>query len=503
MNVLKSLFSCLLVGALTLAANQVPAQGNLLLEAFNLDSVTDLPKLTEAPATEEPGEESSALQSSISLYEQAIDLTELQEGPFSFELAEQQQSLGELYQDLGQHAEAIAQFEAAQYILRINSGLFSLDQEALLLNMMESYTAMGNTQQAASLQEYRYYLYQKNYARDDPEFIEASLAMVDWYLQSYRRDPENLSGLTSNGDRSAPSLRNYLAAFDTSGRRFYFLPRSDFGRMDLAVACVYDSFSIMTNTPTLELDTDPGFNRAQDIIAFIHPLNNEQLSPEVRQRLLMTQADIAYQSKSQLEFVHRQVTSNPYSPFNCSSSYFNSRRGQEYGLGRDALEANIAMQRADNSADVSDIASAQLQLADYHLAFGYTARAHDLYLDVFQQLQAANLDAAEIDALMNPSQTVFIPGFADQPYSAGAWDYSLSDDIPYEGYIDVELERNDRGEFRTYTLISSSGNPSDEVLSILVRLLQSTNSRPTLSDGVPVDSEQVNLRYYYSRQTQQ
>ena len=503
MSPLKSLPSCLLAGFLSLAASQVPAQGNLLLQPFMVDAGAELPELTDAVNTGDTDEETSPLSSSISLYQQAIELTKLQEGPFSFELAEQQQALGELYQDLGQHEEAIALFEEAQYILRINNGLFSLDQEALLLDMMESYTAMGNPQQAASLQEYRYYLYQKNYAPEDPEFIEASLAMVDWYLQSYRRDPENLSGLTSNGNRSVPSIRNNLAVYDRTFRRFYFLPRSDFRGMDLAVACLYDSFSIMSTNPTLNLDTDPGFSRAQDIIAFIDPINNERLDPVTRQRLLMTQADIAYQAKTQLEFIHSQVTTNPFSPFNCSSSYFNALRGQEFGRGREALEANIALLSADPSLDPLDLAKAQLQLADYQLAFGNTARAHDLYLSVYQQLQTANLDEAAIDTLMNPAQPVFIPGFADQPYSAGAWGYSLNDDIPFDGYIDVELNRNDRGEFSSFTLVQSRGDPSDEVLGILIRLLKSTNSRPTLSDGVPLESEQMNLRYYFSRQAQQ
>ncbi len=327
--------------------------------------------------------------------------------------------------------------------------------------------------------------------------------MVDWYLQNYQRDPEDLSAFTSDGSRSPPSLNNNIALFDRTLRRFYFVPRASMNGFDIAIACLYDSFSYMNSNPTMDMETNPNFVRAHEILAFIGPENNSRLSPQMRQRLLMAQADLAYQAKSQLEFLARQVSRNPFSPFNCSTGYFQSLRGQEYGRGRDALEANIAMLNEDPASTAEAIASAKLQLADFHLAFGYAERAHLLYLQVYEQLQADGLDESSIEHIMNPARPLFIPDFANQPYSAGAWGYSLSQDIPYDGYIDAEVTRNARGEITTITLQSSSGSPADETVNKLVRLLSYSSSRPSLDEGVPLDYETLDLRYYYTEQANQ
>ncbi|MAM69844.1 MAG: hypothetical protein CMP91_01695 [Gammaproteobacteria bacterium] len=484
----------LLGGLVISVASQ--AQNGLLLQPYEQDTSrqTEIPESGEADTGQGLGE----TLSSISLFEQAIELAELREGPYSFELAEQYMALGDQYQQLGRHEEAIVQYESAQYILRINNGLFGLDQETLLDKMTRSYVALGDEAMASSMQEYRYYLYQKNYAPESAEFADASLSMVDWYLESYLRDPENLSSFTSNGARSAPSIRNSIALYDTRLRRFYFLPRTQFRGFDLNVACV-DSFNVMTTNPTLELDRSPNFQRAHEIMEFIDPENNPQLGPETRQQLLLRQAEIAYQSKMQLEYIASQVTTNPYSPFNCSTSYFLSLRGQEYGRGRDALESNIAYLSADPESSLEEIAEARLQLADFHLAFGYPGRAEELYYTVYSELSQAGLEAGLIDSIMNPAEPVFIPDFAVQPYSAAAWGYSLNEEIPYEGYIDVGLQRNSRGEFTEVDFQRNTGNVSQQMVEMLLRLLKSVNSRPSLDAGVPVESEQLSLRYYFAR----
>jgi hypothetical protein len=477
------------------------AQQNLLLQLYSQEVDISLPP-SEGDAAGLVEADNPDL-SSLSSYQESIELTQLQQGPYSFELAEELQALGELYQGLSQHSEAIAQFEAAQAILRINNGLFSLDQENLLNNMMQSYIALGNSQQAARLQEYRYFLYQKNYSREDPQFIEASLDMVDWYLQNYQRDPEDLSAFTSDSSRSPPSLNNNIALFDRSLRRFYFIPRANVNGFDIAIACINDSFSYMNSNPTMDMEISPNFVRAHEILEFIGPENNSRLNPQMRQRLLMAQVDLAYQAKSQLEFLTRQVSRNPFSPFNCSTGLFQSLRGQEYGRGRAALEANIALLKADPINTPEVIASAELQLADFHLAFGYDERAHPLYLQVYQQLQTNEVDESSIDRILNQANPLFIPDFSEQPYSAAAWGYSLSQDIPYEGYIDVQVTRNPRGEITTITLQSSSKTPTDETVNKLVRLLSFSSSRPSLYRGIPLEDETLNLRYYYSEQIDQ
>jgi len=161
------------------------------------------------------------------------------------------------------------------------------------------------------------------------------------------------------------------------------------------------------------------------------------------------------------------------------------------------------MLNEDPASTPEDLAIAELQLADFHLAFGYADRAQMLYLEVYERLQTEGLDESSIDRIMNPASPLFIPDFADQPYSAGAWGYSLSQDIPYDGYIDAQVTRNGRGEITTITLQSSSGTPAEDTVNKLVRLLSYSSSRPSLEEGAPLEFETLDLRYYYTEQVKQ
>src|SRR5690606_22875873 len=67
-------------------------------------------------------------RASIAAYEEAVLELEQTSGPFATGLTERLLALGELYERSGDHEAAIATYEKAVHILRVNDGLFTLDQ---------------------------------------------------------------------------------------------------------------------------------------------------------------------------------------------------------------------------------------------------------------------------------------------------------------------------------------------------------------------------------------
>tara|TARA_R110000772_G_scaffold205237_5_gene315498 strand:- start:2087 stop:3592 length:1506 start_codon:yes stop_codon:yes gene_type:complete len=496
---LKNIAALLILALLMTPESQ--AQEMLIFEPFFLNDQSQLPALADQEQTDNISSESAnELRSSLSLYEQSIELTEIQEGTYSFELVEKLSALGDIYQQLGDHAQAITSYESAQYMLRINSGLFSLQQRPLVEKIIASHIATGNTQEARYLQEYLFLLYQKNYSLADPEYLSASLELVDQYLLNYLRQPENLSDLMNNDLVSAPPLQSYRTIFDPFYRYYIFLPRSSFSGFDRAIPCLDSPVSIVSNYPVLRLQNDPQFSKAHDLILSLLESELSDIAPASERSLQQERASIAYLASRQLDFIQTQVSIDPGSRANCSWRFQSALRRQEYSSGLEALEAFALSIQEDPGASLEDSAQAQLYLGDWYLAFNDQPRAQEIYLAVYEQLFAAGLDADAIQALMNPSPLVLIPAFSEQPYAKAAWGFAAQEHPLYDGYIDVFLSRTAAGEFRDINMLttSSEGTP-EENFEKLRRLLKTQSSRPTLRNGVALEQEELRLRYYYKQ----
>ena len=477
------------------------AQQMLIFEPFFLDDPDQLPQIVYADQdTDSSLETYNALRSSLSLYEQAVELTELQEGPYSFELVEQLTALGDIYQQLGEHVQAITTFESAQYMLRINNGLFTLEQRPLVEKIVTSYLAMGEIREAQALQEYLFYLYQKNYAPEDPEYLSASLELVQEYLRNHLRQPENLSGLLNTGDSTAPSLRNYRTVFDPFYQYYIFIPRSNFAGFDLTIPCLGAPTTTISNYTVLRLQNDPQFSKARELLDVRLVSETPFADATTQYRLREEIAAIAYLASKQLDFIQTQVSINPTSRANCSWRYQAALRAQEFARGLEALETVVSSVQADPEASLEAKAEAQLNLADWQLAFNNHSEAANLYKAIFDQLQEAGWSNNAILAFMNSSALVLLPAFGEQPYSKAAWGFSPEEHPSYDGYIDVFMTRNATGEFLNINILTTTTEGTTaETLEKLQSLLETQSSRPTLIDGVPLEKEDLRLRYYYKQ----
>ena len=92
----------------------------------------------------------------------AIDAEQARTSERSPTLVDPLQSLAAVYEDAGNHEAAIATLQQAIWILRVNSGLFSLDQVDAVESLMAVRQANGQHAEAASLQGYLQQLATRN-----------------------------------------------------------------------------------------------------------------------------------------------------------------------------------------------------------------------------------------------------------------------------------------------------------------------------------------------------
>jgi len=111
------------------------------------------------PTPSTPTEE---LAADIAKHLAALDTEEARSGARSPALLEPLQSLAGLYEDAGNHDAAIAALQKAVWILRVNSGLFSLDQLDVVEALLAARRANGQHAEAATLAGYLQQLATRN-----------------------------------------------------------------------------------------------------------------------------------------------------------------------------------------------------------------------------------------------------------------------------------------------------------------------------------------------------
>ncbi|BFM12130.1 hypothetical protein R50072_22830 [Simiduia litorea] len=132
-----------------------------------------------------------AQKSSARNYLNAIEDIESDYGAYDLQLSQHLFSLGEEYQNLGEHEEAIEVFTRAMHVQRINLGLYDMGQVPILENLIESQIALGEWESANERYQYLYWLHRRNYGSDDPRLLPIINKLSNWHLNAYAL---NISG---------------------------------------------------------------------------------------------------------------------------------------------------------------------------------------------------------------------------------------------------------------------------------------------------------------------
>lgn len=117
-------------------------------------------------------------------FEQSIAELERLDGPYATALPEQLLGLGVALQKLDRHEEAIELFKRGAHLARINGGLYTSEQLALIRREIQSHLVLGNFNEVDARQEYLYRVERRSLANTEASAY-ALLEQANWQQQAF------------------------------------------------------------------------------------------------------------------------------------------------------------------------------------------------------------------------------------------------------------------------------------------------------------------------------
>jgi len=126
------------------------------------------------------------LRKTVQQYEISIAELEKSGGAYDDRIGEEKISLGLAYKKLGQYKKAIETFNNSLHISRVNHGLASPDQLAILDLIIETNTARLDWEALEENYQYLYWVNRRIYEEHDPDQLLDSIQRIArWHLNAY------------------------------------------------------------------------------------------------------------------------------------------------------------------------------------------------------------------------------------------------------------------------------------------------------------------------------
>lgn len=335
-----------------------------------------------------------------------IEAEQSRNGPLSADLINPLTSLALLYEEDGNIAVSLAVTERVLQIIRINFGIYSIEQAPMLRRLMRIAEANGD-----SLAAWNY----------EQELLELA-----------RRNPGNLRTvriLRDVGDNRVDLLDRYIAG--------EYPPEIEFGCY-LAGEAIYSFRGCSAGS--LE-------RAARTILAEAHETYLSAIE------ILLEREQYESQELRELEWdiVESGMEHGRYLGGSAGCHRVDERltRLHEY----DVLSEAPLQQRVDSL----------LRTADWKLYCNWNAVAHKAYEAVLDLLAEEGASQADIDRLFSPDVPILLPGFADSPLVTREPHTSAA-------YVDVAFEVTRFGTTRSIDVIEGKKRPgADDVVRVIRR----------------------------------
>jgi hypothetical protein len=396
-----------------------------------------LPDPARARSEPEPQPRSSAAIGERMLrLAESIATEQASEGVFSPGLIYSLVSLAKLYQEVGDHVAAIATLEKARQIVRVTSGLSSLNQAEMTLLEITSLEAMGEL--AAAARERNFLV---DLAREHPTDLrvgaiyavvaDARVAAVERWLAD-KSEPPTIFG-------SDPLDRDSVRSGLTAAQMNYV----DALRATATVGSpggpdIYELESALTRTFYIQ---------AQNRGLFFGP----DVTP--------------YKARKMLD-----------------------------GAGSSSYERRVKYSRLLQRPP-TQIASHLIELGDWHLFFHEDEAGAAAYREARDVLIGADASAEEIDALFTPIAPMLLPAFAPHFIDGSE---ALGYDGYIDALID--LDRYGRSTRVRITAQSGAAQSKVGTAAIAARLkkyVAKSQFRPRFVNGERTEQQLVAMRYYF------
>ena len=378
-----------------------------------------------------PTEELSA---DIAKHLAAVDEEESRTSERSPTLVDPLQSLAALYGDAGNHDAAIATLQRAVWILRVNSGLFSLDQVDVVEALLAARRANGQHTEAASLQGYLQQLATRNPEDVRVAGVIARLADAEmasaWDLIDTPPPPQFSLTLGDGMPRPAalrgPALKALLAA-----RRHY---------AEAILAGTRNGTDSFAELVALE-------DRLIDTLYF------ELAHPKLR-----------YYEEGPTRFTR-----------------FEALASMGVRMLQSKIDDTIKLQQSPIAT-----AKAMIDLGDWYLMFAVNGAALEQYQAAHDLLVSGGVSQSSIDEIVSPEVPPLLPVPLEAP------------DRSHHGYVDAAIEVGPYGTARNVNVLATSPDTPKIIERRLRQYLERSRIRPRFVDGQLPRSDRFAARFYYT-----
>jgi len=527
----SALWLAVLLPGPVFAQNSNMVLGTLIFES------TPIP-VDAAPATQDQGRAEparSATTNNVSVpspgsnagpeaFEEAIQVTLEEQGMYSPLLAEQYETLAGLYFNAGRYPEAIASYEDAMHIHKVNKGLFNLDQADLVRKLIRVHTSLGDFEAVDNHRHYLYYLHSKSLPETDPRLVAEKLDWADWNIEAYvkgYRDSYNNPILLSDSVDPARGVRtmNFEVparppGVDTSSAVSNNSPSTIPVSINVHQL---NSNSVITNAAVTdynlrsipyalsnEITINQRLRDAEDIYEEVLE-DLERQNSAIQDQMAMHEklANIAYLLKMEYQKFER-VQDQGSIAYNRVNQEFTSdsemMTNRLYVRTRNALEDIASEFEGNVQVGAQEKAAAYTTLGDLHLSFNRPKRAFAAYEHAYDLLVAAGDSADVAITRLNPAPDTAVPSYGIHPYSRNFFNIPASTQIPYKGYIDVSYDKDAFGQLNAVKVLQESPGTPALVRSALLDHLRQQTFRPKFDGDSGIDQTGINLRYYYFHQ---
>lgn len=418
-------------------------------------------------ASDAEGQIDTTLAADIARYETSLkELEQATGGAYSMVLPETLMGLGAAYERAGDFPKALTLYERASHIIRVNNGLFSLEQEDVIMRMINNHLARGDVVAADEQQQYLYYLRRKAYPVDSPLLVNAMQDFARWNLQAFNyyfgAQPMTATVNTASTATGEVATAAPVTAVDDTG--------------EFALRHLFNAQVIYQQISNLLLDrfgnTDPRL-----------PDNEKQLA--VTNYLFAT--NVIIRGGGSLD----GVTSGFAGPEI-------SMRRLGYGEGRSSMERRVDYLSKTPGTSAAVLAQARLELVDWMISTHSRSDIQSTFQRAYEDFAASGATPEQVAAMFHPVLPVQLPSVVPLYYTRESFGIPPDVALEYRGFIDMEFGISKIGDSMSPKLLYRTPDTPDDVVEVLTRLIRRAQFRPRLIDGQLIADDRVTLRYYYT-----
>ncbi len=375
-----------------------------------------------------------------SLVEQQALISQLESkhGAYHSSLRQAFQDLGALEKKQGNYLKAIAAYEKALHISKVDTGVHDLAQLELVEILISLYSETRDWSGLGEKLHYLLWIHRRNFDAEDDRLVAMIERVGLWYMQAYR--------------------------FHSGGEAVSYLVKAD------------DLFN-----EAIDVITTQYGERARQLVNLYHSSAtvNYQIANDVNDVFVLSHRDIR-------EAMIPNKRASPYvKEVAVREYYFN----QSFHKGKRSLEAVIDIHKSGLPGSVVEFAQALVYQGDYYLSLNKKWNAMRNYKKAYNILLEHKAGEQSLIAIFGEPRRVepfTIPG-----NNAPVWGT--------ETYVDSIVNIPINGWPRDIVITASNPQNDENLNKRGKHAVAATRFRPRFEEGKPVDTEGIKLRYVFRR----